>query len=89
MTIHISSFIMALNPPAPSPFSETEVTKVLQYKETPTASNVDHNGTNMNVRRLSDSPDAMFWLRQVKSTAQMIINCKSSSLACICQGSED
>jgi hypothetical protein len=41
---HTSSFIMPLNPQAPSPFSGTTVTKVLQYKETPAASNVDHHG---------------------------------------------
>jgi len=44
MTIRTSSYIMALNTPAPSPFSDTKVTKVLQYKETPAASNVEHNG---------------------------------------------
>jgi hypothetical protein len=36
---------MPLDPLAPSPFSETEVTRVLQYRETPTAFNVDYNGT--------------------------------------------
>lgn len=44
MIVLTSSIIMALDPPAPSPFSATKVIKVLQHRETPTASNVDYNG---------------------------------------------
>jgi hypothetical protein len=37
---------MLQNPPAPTPFAGIEVTKLLQYRETPTDSNVVCNSSS-------------------------------------------